>query len=433
MMNLRPQLDASRRRVLDLEQGNRAMGQLLDRIEALAQFQEQIDRPTDLDRIWQACRREIEQHVQVHMSALCLVDEATHEFRLQDVRPAADREVCQREIDAQIECGMFAWIINRRRPALLPALVLQRPRVLLMMPLVTHRRTLGAALAASPLEESTVTHETMRLLTVLTRQCALVMENARLYADLHREHQSLVQAQSRILQAEKSASIGRLTSRVFHELLNPLNILSGHLQLLQMDRCLTEPILSTLAVMKAQADRISGIVRGLMRFSGSQPVEARPLSVNPVLQAAIAQRLALRPELPIVPLVDLQPDLPPVLGNPTALEDIFGSIVDNAMDAMPAGGHLRISSRPAVLPEAERAPKGVAVRMADQGPGIPPEIRSQIFDPFFSTKPAGQGRGLSLATSYALVRALGGTITVADGESGGTVFCVYLPAAGSGT
>jgi signal transduction histidine kinase len=429
MTDLRPQLEASRRRVLDLERGNQAMRQLLDKIEALAQFQEQIDRPTDLDRIWQACRGEIEQHVQVRMSALCLVDETTHEFRLQEVRPAADREVCQREIDAQIECGMFAWIINRRRPALLPALVLDQPRVLLMMPLVTHRRTLGAALAASPLEESTVTHETMRLLAVLTRQCALVMENARLYADLRREHESLAQAQSRIIQAEKSASLGRLTARVFHELLNPLNILSGHIQLMQMDPGLPEPTPSALEVMKAQADRISGIVRGLLRFSGRQPMETRPLSVNPLLEAIIAHRLNQRPQLPIALEIDLQPGLPPVCGNSKALEDIFGSLVDNAIDAMPAGGRLRISSRRARLPEAAQDPEGVAVQIADQGPGIPPEIRSQIFDPFFSTKPGGQGRGLSLATSYALARALGGTITVACGETGGSVFCVFFPTA----
>jgi signal transduction histidine kinase len=412
------------RRIEHLERSQRAMQALLEKVETLARFQERIDHPTDPVRIWEACRLEIEQLVPAGTTGLCLVDDATREFQLRVVQPEDDRRLCQREIDAQIACGMFAWIVNRRQPALVPALALRRPGALLMLPLATQRHTLGAALVVTSLEHSAVTQETLRLLAVLTRQCALVMENARLYEALKREHASLDRAQICVRQSEKLAAIGRLTARVFHELLNPLNILSGHLQLLQMAP--ESSAAPHLPVMKAQSDRIAGIVRGLLRFSDTQPVATRAVALPPLLEALLARRLAA-PAPAIALEADLPADLPAVRGNPEALEQVFGSLIDNAVEAMPGGGTLRVAAGPAPLPEESCRADGVAVSVADEGPGIPAPHLHQIFDPFFSTKSGSHGRGLNLATSFALTRALGGTLTAANGDGGGAVFTVYLP------
>ncbi|MCU0559191.1 MAG: sensor domain-containing diguanylate cyclase [Desulfobacterales bacterium] len=181
-----------------MNENQSALIQLVDKIEQLGQFQDKIEFPASVQQIWEAFLNDVRNLIEVEGCALFLVDEVTQEFGLSCVEPPSVRAACQEESDAQIECGIFPWVLKRRQPALIPALGPVRGRTLVMLPLVTVKRTLGMVMVISPLHESLVTQENMRLLAVLAKQCSLVMENALLYEGLKKKNESLEKANKQI-------------------------------------------------------------------------------------------------------------------------------------------------------------------------------------------------------------------------------------------
>jgi diguanylate cyclase (GGDEF)-like protein len=173
--------------------------ELAEKIEQLGQFQEKIEIPAGIQRIWEAFLQDARNLVEIESCALYMVDESTQEFVLTHALPETLRREFQKEIDAQIEVGVFSVILKRRQPSITPALGLSNGLSVMMLPLTTLKRTLGMVVLLTPLQESRVTHESMRLLAVLGRQCSLVMENSILYEKLLREKKSLEDANRKIL------------------------------------------------------------------------------------------------------------------------------------------------------------------------------------------------------------------------------------------
>ena len=103
-----------------------ALIELIEKIERLGQFQDRIDFPSSVNQIWAAFLADVQNLIEVEVSALFLVDESTNEFALKYAAPENKAKHCRKEIDLQIESGIFSWIINRRQPALIPAWILQR-------------------------------------------------------------------------------------------------------------------------------------------------------------------------------------------------------------------------------------------------------------------------------------------------------------------
>ncbi|MFO7706997.1 MAG: sensor domain-containing diguanylate cyclase [Desulfobacterales bacterium] len=181
-----------------METNQLALIQMVDKIEQLGQFQDKIEFPASIRQIWETFLEDIRSLIEVEGCALFLVDETTQEFNLAYVEPQSLGDACQDESNAQIECGIFPWVLKRRQPALIPALGAVRGRSLVMLPLVTVKRTLGMVMVISPLQESLVTQENMRLLGVLAKQCSLVMENSLLYEGLKKKNESLEKANKQI-------------------------------------------------------------------------------------------------------------------------------------------------------------------------------------------------------------------------------------------
>ena len=171
---------------------------LIEKMERLNQFQDKIDTPSNIGQIWDTFLSEFRYLMEIDICALFLVDEQTREFSLKDASPRDQGRACQKEVDMQIECGMFSWVINRRQPALVASLTLDEDKTVVMLPLTTTRRTLGMVLAVTPMKESAVTQEDLKLASFLLRQCSLVMENMLLYEKLRKEHDSLHKANKEI-------------------------------------------------------------------------------------------------------------------------------------------------------------------------------------------------------------------------------------------
>ena len=404
-----------------------ALLEFIEKMEQMSKFQEKMDTPADINQIWEAFLEEVENSIEVDVCALFIVDEKTQEFVLKKISPGDKESIFSKEMDLQIEIGMLPWVINRRQPALIPSLTAKNEKTIIMLPLTTVKRTLGLTMLFTPIKESSITQENLKLLAILSRECSLVLENTFLYESLRQEHESLQKAQSEIIQAEKMASMGRLTAGACHEILNPLNIISSHVQFMLMDD-LKPDISNYLNTMHLQSNRIAAIVQGLLQFSRSGLQNLVKIKINDVIESALAQaRYELKlDKINIVKKLDN--NLPDMTGDMASLSKVFIILVSNAIDAMPKGGVLTIStkicSKKEILPGKSDFIEAV---FEDTGCGIPQENIRKIFDPFFTTKEAGAGTGLGLALSYGIIRDHGGMINAESEVDKGTEFAIYLP------
>lgn len=134
MPEIERKLETSERRLALLQEGYQSTLEFIHKMEQLIQFQDKIDTPSSISEIWNVFLTDIRILIEIEACALFLVDEDTHEFIRKGVSPPDKGAICQREIEFQIECGMFSWIINRREPAIIPSLVFKEKKII-MLPL----------------------------------------------------------------------------------------------------------------------------------------------------------------------------------------------------------------------------------------------------------------------------------------------------------
>jgi diguanylate cyclase (GGDEF)-like protein len=201
-----------------------ALLELIDKIEYLGQFQDRLDFPATIGQIWEVFLEDVRGLIEIEVCALFLVDDDSYEFVLEYVYPEDNKAICKKEVDYQIECGIFSWIINRRQPALIPALASENDKSIVMLPLSTIKRTLGVVMVKTPIKESFITHENMKLLTMLAKQYSLVLENTLLYDRLMKKHESLEKANGEIRLLSRKDSLtgcynrGYLNEHLPHEI-----------------------------------------------------------------------------------------------------------------------------------------------------------------------------------------------------------------------
>jgi signal transduction histidine kinase len=247
------------------------------------------------------------------------------------------------------------------------------------------------------------------------------LQSARAALAAETEHALSLERQLR--RAEILAVAGKLTSALAHEVGTPLNIISGRAELALRTVGPDHPAHDELVTIVAQSERISGIIRSLLDSVRMQRPEVREVAVAPLVTQlnrlmsydATCRGVKFEARVP--------DDLPSVAADPGQLQQVLLSLLVNAFDATPAGGHVGIEG--AARDDHDRS--GIAIAVSDTGPGIPAESRDRIFDPFFTTKPPGRGTGLGLAISRDIVREHGGTLTVQSGEGRGATFTVWLP------
>lgn len=402
--------------------------EFIDKMEAVGQFQDQIDITSSIDHIWQVLMKYLQNTLDLDACALFMVHARNREFELACATPSSIASAFRKELDLQIECGTFSWAINRRQPALIPSLAMKNEKTIVMLPLFTYKRTLGMVMILTPIKGSAVTLENLKLLTLLAKQTSLVLENTLLYEKLHREHETLKKAQAQIVLSEKLASIGRLASGAGHEILNPLQIISGHTQILMMKAGSDPNILKYLEMIQKQSDRIAKIVKGLTQFSDDLNGRRGKIHVNDLLEETAALIAFDATDKGVAVVKRLAASMPAIMGDKARLSQAFLNHMTNALDAMPDGGSLKIATRQVNkdLPMIG-ASDCVAIDFQDSGHGIAAEVIDRIFDPFFTAGALANRPGLGLSISYGIIQEHGGTIEVDSDVDQGTKFSIYLP------
>jgi two-component system sensor histidine kinase HydH len=234
--------------------------------------------------------------------------------------------------------------------------------------------------------------------------------------DLARANAELRAVQQQLVSAERLAAFGEITAAVAHGLGNPLAAIRALAQLALFDTP-AGPVRERLDQVVAETDRLAERMRALLRYG--RPVEQRrvPTALDAVVGPALdgirsrcaAQGVTLEVAIP--------PDLPKIRLDPARFEEALLCLVGNALDAMLAGGRLRVAAAPAA--------GAVELTVEDTGPGIPPPVLARVFEPFFTTRPNGTGLGLAIAKK--LLEGAGGRLALASEPGRGTRAVIALP------
>jgi signal transduction histidine kinase len=232
-------------------------------------------------------------------------------------------------------------------------------------------------------------------------------------------YQRMLAMRDALAEAERLAAVGQTAASVAHQVGTPLNLISGHVQLLLAQGGLPPDTERRLRLVQDQISKVTHAVRGLVEHV-RRPGPDTPIDVGDLLGSI---GVLVRPRLGASGIrltEEIASGLPKVRGDRSELEMALLNLVSNAVDAMPSGGDLRVA--------ASAMDDGLQIAVADSGSGIPPDLLPRIFEPWVTTKPPGRGTGLGLSITRDVVARMGGTIAAAAGRGQGTVITITLPA-----
>jgi two-component system NtrC family sensor kinase len=238
----------------------------------------------------------------------------------------------------------------------------------------------------------------------------------------------LQNTQQQILQVERMVAIGKMAAVVAHEINNPLAGILTYAKLLKKwitrgikDEAQKQEAIDSLDLIASESKRCGDLLKNLLSFSRTSPMNLSLSDLNTVITRTIRLVEHKAVMSGVLLQVDMDRNLPPLQCDAAHIEQVALALVINAIDAMPHGGNLWVSTR--TLQDG----KQVELQVRDDGVGIPPEILPHIFDPFTTTKEVGKGVGLGLAVSKGIVERHGGHIEVSSKLGEGTTFQVILP------
>ena len=237
-------------------------------------------------------------------------------------------------------------------------------------------------------------------------------------AELVDSYQRVFALREALARAEQMAAVGQMAASVAHQVGTPLNLISGYVQMLQADASVDPKTARRLEIVQEQIAKVASVVRTVLDHS-RRPGNRAPTAVSPVL-SRVAD--VARPKLDasgISLALDVAADLPPIWADSEELELAMLNLVTNSLDAMPEGGSLSIRATPTST--------GVRIEVTDTGTGISKDLLPRIFQPWVTTKAAGQGTGLGLSITHDVIARHGGTIAAASEPGRHTVFTIELP------
>jgi two-component system NtrC family sensor kinase len=229
----------------------------------------------------------------------------------------------------------------------------------------------------------------------------------------------LQKAQQALLQSEKLAAMGRLTSQIAHELNNPIYGIMNTLELLKTEVPAESKRRRILELSLSETQRLSEMLRNMLSFSKPEEEKRRPVKMNELVEGILLVMEKQMKESNIKVETSFDDEIPEVIASTNQMRQVMLNIIKNAKEAMPKGGTLTVRTT--------KEDKHVLIHVQDTGVGIPEEIKDKIFEAFFTTKQKVKGVGLGLSVCYGIIKDHGGEIKVESEEGKGTTFTIRLP------
>ena len=249
------------------------------------------------------------------------------------------------------------------------------------------------------------------------------------YKELQERIEAQHRAEGHLVRSARLAAVGEMAAGVAHELNSPLTSVSGFVEVLLNEIPEGSPHRPKLELVLQEARRASGVVRRLLDFSRQSDNHRTSTDTNALCREVLSLVTHLAQMSQVEVICEFGQDLPVVSVDANQIKQVLLNLLHNAIQAMPLGGRLTLTTACQVKSDNPDMLDGVRISIADTGEGIPAENADRIFEPFFTTRPPGTGTGLGLSVSYAIVHDHGGLLEVDSQLNQGSRFTVFLPLA----
>jgi PAS domain S-box-containing protein len=293
-----------------------------------------------------------------------------------------------------------------------------------VVPLIARGRPLGAVIADNRFTGRPIEQADVELMETLTNYASFAIERAHLYEqltnkvhELERACADLKESQDQLLRAERLSVVGKMATRLTHEMRNPIVSLGGFVHRVSKNLPADDPNQEYMGIITEEVARLEKLLTEVLDFARPAKPSLEMVDLNEVIQKVMA---TMQPEIAgkrVAAQADLQPDLPSMHLDPLQMSQVMMNLIRNGLEAMSSGGKLFIRTRS----QGDQ----VKVEIEDTGVGIPQEHLDKLFSEFFTTKSAGVGLGLAVA--YQTVHNHGGSIGVRSREGKGSTFFIDLP------
>jgi signal transduction histidine kinase len=272
-----------------------------------------------------------------------------------------------------------------------------------------------------------------QMMVISERQVELEMMNEKIEKTVVLRTEELEDTQRQLVQSQKLEAIGQLASGVAHDFNNMLGGILAYASLLKEDYADDETLVSGLSVIESSAERGADLTKKLLAFARKGNYELAIVDLERTVEEAVS---LLEPSMDEKVRVSIKMDqnLWPTEGDSTQIFQVIMNLTVNSKDAMPSGGHIKISATNVEADEDycnlhRSVTPGSYVRLSieDNGSGIPKEIQEKVFEPFFTTKQPGSGTGLGLSMVYGIMKNHKGAVGLYSEPGHGTVFHLYFP------
>ncbi len=405
----------------------------IKQLTTLYEIGKQLSSTLDLDELLQKALFLLKEQWGYPLCTILLLDQEKNELYIRKVIGVDPEEVKHLRFRVGVD-GIVGWVAQQGEPLYVPDVsrdsryILGLPEVKseAAFPIKVRDRVIGV-LDIESYERSPFDEESLKTLSSFCSQIGIFIENAQLFSELKQTLIELKKAQDQMIQIEKLRAMGEMASGVAHDFNNVLAVILGNIQLLlhQFHQLGAEEIQERLKVIEKASKDGAETVRRIQEFTGIRRDSTFiSLNLNEILQEVAtiteprwkdqAQQKGIQIQL------HLQlGEVSPIMGNPSELREVLTNMVFNAVDAMPYGGKITLSTHP-------HSEDWVEVRVSDTGIGMSEEVKKRVFDPFFTTKGVGSS-GLGLSVSYGIIKRHGGEILIESESGKGTTFIIHLP------
>ncbi|MEW6297534.1 MAG: GAF domain-containing protein [Thermodesulfobacteriota bacterium] len=390
-----------------------------ERLEALFAIATEISSTLHLEEVLQRVVAHACRLMDARVCSILLIDTEAGTLRPAATHGASAEYLAQP--DREVATSLTGEVIQTGRPLYIPDVREEtRYRVselarreglctLLSVPLRTKTAVIGV-LNVYTAEPRRFDENDIRLLTLLASQSAIAIENA----TLHRDE---MEARERLRQSEKLAALGKLSAGLAHELRNPLNTVSMLVYAMAQEIDLSGPLGADLQVVQGELRRMTLLIEQFLEFARPKPPHFRRDRLDEIMEETL---LLIGPEARargVAVYKEVEKDLPRVWVDGAQIKQVYLNLLLNALQAMPNGGKLTV--------RLHVSGGSVLTAITDEGGGIPPEVRANLFQPFFTTRSGGTGLGLSI--SQRIIEGHNGQIRLFSQPGVGTTVVVRLP------
>jgi signal transduction histidine kinase len=408
--------------------------------DALVRLGKNMPAVMDLRRLGASLTGGLVSDVPVRHASLYVRDPEGETYPLFERRVAPDDDVDGLTEDA-LDDNVVQWLRARRAPVVVEeatrrgrtpgaphaaaARVLEAVHAAVVLPILEEGRLEAVLIVGEKRSGDGFDRDEIDLLEALAGNTSIALKNARLYDALRRRMEELQATQDQLLQSAKLAAIGELASSVAHEVNNPLMVIMGQAGLAGRELAGVPGARARLDAIVEQAHRAAKIIRDLLDFARRREPTVEALDIREVLERSLQLVGGRLSGGRVVANADVIGPVPSITGDRDQLTQVFVNLLTNAVDAMPHGGSVFLRTE-------VRTAAGIpclSVTVSDTGIGMTREQLARVFEPFYTTKPEGQGTGLGLAVSAGIVRKHEGTLEAFSEPGKGSTFVVSLPIA----